>query len=108
MGRGGATSEQAAPDGPSPFEARTTWSCERLRVTDNVNEIISLPIDDPLEPLRRDRQRRDRARHADGGLDRGRDRRADGRDAAFARALDAERVERGRRILGEDDLDRRG
>ena len=50
---------------------------------------------------------RDRAGHADGIVDRGRDRRADRVDAAFAGALEAHRVERARRIFGDDDLDRR-
>src|SRR5215831_14171742 len=66
------------------------------------------PVEDMLEALRRDRQRADRVRHADRGLDRRRDGRADAGDAALARALDAERIERGRGLLGKDHLDRRG
>ena len=44
---------------------------------------------------------------ADGILDRVGDRGADAGDAALAGALDAERIEVGREILGQDDLDRR-
>src|SRR6202035_1550780 len=54
--------------------------------------IISLAVEDALEPLRRDRQLGDRARHADRGFDRGGDHGADRGDAALAGALDAKRV----------------
>src|ERR1700750_139554 len=51
----------------------------------------ALAVDDGLEPLRRHRKLRDRARNADRVVDRGGDRGTDGIDAALARTLDAER-----------------
>src|SRR6266852_4426121 len=71
-----------------------------------VRAIISpAAVQNMLEPLRRDRQLGDGARHSDGVVDRRRDRCAHAGDAAFARALDAERIERARRLLGEDHVD---
>src|SRR5437870_10992093 len=60
---------------------------------------LASAVDDVLQSLRRDRQLRDRARNTDGVIDGRRDRRADPGDAALARALDAERVQRARRFL---------
>src|ERR1700716_1390746 len=76
------------------------------RGTGNVEAIISPPpVEDMLEPLWRDGKLLDGARYPDGGLDRRRDHGAYRRDAAFARALDAERIERAWRLLGQDHLD---
>src|SRR6185437_5334465 len=77
-----------------------------LRVMSSFS-VMSLRVEDALQPLRGDRQLRDGAGHADGGFHRGGDHGADRRDAAFAGALDAERVEWARRFFGEDDLDLR-
>src|ERR1700681_962248 len=52
-----------------------------------------LAIENGLQPVRRDRQFGDGARHADRLFDRIGDGGADRRDAAFAGALDAERIE---------------
>src|SRR5262245_48305884 len=57
-----------------------------------------------LQPLRRDRQPRDGAGYGDSVLKRIGDRRTARGYAALAGALDAERVEVGREILGEDDF----
>ena len=69
------------------------------------SRISRFAIEDRLQPLRRHRQLRDGAGNADGVVDRGGDRAADAVDAALARALDAERIERRRIVLGQDDLD---
>src|SRR6476620_6626862 len=64
-------------------------------------------VDDRLEPRRCHRKLGDRAGHADGVVDRRRDRRADRVHPTLARALDAEWIERRRIVLGQDDLQRR-
>ena len=58
----------------------------------------------PLEPLRRDRKLAHRAGNADGVVDRRRDRGADAGDAAFAGALDAERIERRGVVLAQQHI----
>src|SRR3954468_6163183 len=66
---------------------------------------LSLAVDNSLQPLRRHRKLGDRAGNADGVVDRGGNGSADRVDAALARALDAERIERRRKIFPQDDLD---
>src|SRR5215218_6197805 len=62
-------------------------------------------VDDVLEPLRRDRQLGEGSGDSDRILDGRSDRGADRGDAALACALDAERVQRARRLLRQDDFD---
>src|SRR5271157_2552692 len=59
------------------------------------------------KPLRRHWEKGHRAGNADGVVDCGGDRRADTVDPGLAGALESERVERARRVLGNDDFDRR-
>src|SRR6266436_2829892 len=68
------------------------------------HERSSAPIQDFLQPLRRDGQLRDCAWYTDRVFDRISDGGADGRDTALAGALDAERIEVGREVLSEDDF----
>src|SRR5262245_26090046 len=67
----------------------------------------TLPLQQCLEPLRRDRERGDGARNPDGVIDRGGERCAGRIGAALARPLEAERIERARRVLGDQHVDRR-
>ena len=69
--------------------------------------MICLPARICLQPLRRDRKLAHRAGNADGVVDRRGDRGADAGDAAFAGALDAERIERRGVILAQQNLGRR-
>src|SRR5437667_9036406 len=61
----------------------------------------------PAQPLRRDRQLGDDAGNTDRIVDRGGDRRADRIGAAFAGALETQEIQRTRRVLGDQYLDRR-
>src|SRR6266567_505977 len=61
----------------------------------------------PAQPLRRDRQLGDGAGNADRIIDRGGDRRADRIGATLAGALEAQEIERTRRVLGDHHVDRR-
>src|SRR5216684_4273562 len=61
----------------------------------------------PAQPLRRDGKLCDRAGNADRIIDRGGDRRAGRIGATLAGALEAQEIERARRILGDHHLDRR-
>src|ERR1700733_9308517 len=60
-----------------------------------------------VEAVRGNRQLPHRAGHAERVVDRGGDRRSDRVNAGLARALDPERVQRGRRILEEGHFDGR-
>ena len=62
-----------------------------VRVGNSALGVTAPLAQDLLQPLRRDRDLRYRARHADGVIDGRRDRGADARDAALASTLDAER-----------------
>ena len=69
-----------------------------------VTPLYAPPVQHLLQPLRRHRELRHRARHADGVVDRRGDRRADAGHAALACPLDAERIERARVVLAQHDL----
>src|SRR4029077_12502604 len=76
-----------------------------MALLQNLAAISPLGVDNSLQPLRRHRQHGDGAGNADGVVDRGGNGGADCVHAALARALDAERIERSRIVLGQDDLD---
>ena len=90
---------------PRALGFRTSLA-DPLSGTTVTRQLKRLPLQNLPQPLRRHRQLRDRAGDADGVVDRGGDRGADRVDAAFARALEAERIERARRILGDQDVER--